>query len=153
MLEIQRVMADSNHKKAHQLYTHIHNLGRLYKNPEREIYADVELVVDGENVTGVYLGEGGSKRAYSIGNGSVLLIPQRECCNYNIWNRITNEEVFMSDYYEELGLLNTRNKKVNIALKKEEQDELFSHNNTFNLPSYVSKSLIVSNLKVCSFKI
>jgi hypothetical protein len=61
-------------------YLHIHELGRHPDDEDINI-RHMSLKLNGQIVTGKFVGEGGTKRAFSIGDGRVLLIPQRECCS------------------------------------------------------------------------
>ena len=63
------------------------------------------LLVGNEEVQLNATGKGGSKRAFDIGEDRVILLPQPECCRFNMWNRIVKEEVLISQQYEKLGLL------------------------------------------------
>jgi len=115
-------MSDIDLQQAFDTYNQIHKLGR---QPN-----DFELKVNDKICKCTFVCEGGTKRAFDLHNGSVLLTPQRECCCYNFWNRICTEEVYFSDLYQRLGLLTPESKLCTMSLV----------GNDLTLPSYTSRS-------------
>lgn len=79
---------------------------------------------------GRLLGEGGSKRAFSLSNGEVLLLPQR-LAGLAKWDRQVTEEVAVSKRMSSLGLLNVQSRKVKVFLSREGSE---------GLPAYICPS-------------
>ncbi len=79
-----------------------------------------------------YLGEGGSKRAYSIRENKThaLLVPRPAKIGLENWKKTVDSEVNMSQFIESLGLLSARSRKTQISL--DPYGEL--------IPAYVSQS-------------
>lgn len=67
------------------------------------------------------LGKGGSKKAFSIGDGKALIVPNLsvDTTSYRIWERIICEETGMSKLLTSLGLLSLQLTPVTISLTEE----------------------------------
>lgn len=119
----------------------------IYLNLQKNLNQDnfPLFIKDGEEKRlvklGRVLGEGGSKKAYQLENGKVLILPNLDAISLQRdrledvdarWTRMANEEVAMSDFLQSIGLLTPNHKKVSISLSLSGAEG--------SIPAYISDS-------------
>ncbi len=95
------------------------DIARVPAPPSAKFY----LIEDGnetEMVAFRCLGSGGAKRALSLRDGRVLLIPTSTEISLTMWNRMVHEEVEWSCHVRAQGILAIDSKKIGIRAKKNE---------------------------------
>jgi hypothetical protein len=88
------------------------------------------------------LGKGGSKKAFEVGRGRALILPNMDADSAAVvarrWERIVLEEVELSKIFNRLGLLSPLSKQVSITLTESSEHVI---------PAYISETFESFSLK------
>lgn len=82
------------------------------------------------------LGKGGSKYAIEVQEGRALMLPNTDVDSIALiasrWERMTNEEVAVSNYLKSIGLLSLPHQKIDLILEEEDR--------SYKIPTYWTES-------------
>jgi hypothetical protein len=121
---LRKIMHEVIGKPEKQLSTPI----SLYFQDQRDDARQEELVTKS-------LGNGGCKRAVQLSNGKALLIPNMDTdpinAIENYWPRIVDEEIKMSNFLQQIGVLGLQLQKVTVFSQKDSE---------YGIPAYLTDS-------------